>query len=135
MVTASFLVKHLLIDWREGERWFAHTLADYDPATNATNWQWVAGTGVDAAPFFRIMNPVLQSRKFDPSGDYIRKWVPELADLSNKQIHAPWDVSSANSGKAAVTYPQPLVDHAFARQRALAAWDEIRRSKAAGAES
>ncbi|MCI2007811.1 MAG: DNA photolyase family protein [Acetobacter peroxydans] len=118
MVVASFLVKHLLIDWREGERWFADTLVDHDPASNPMNWQWSAGTGVDAAPYFRIMNPVLQSRKFDPHGSYIRRWVPEVAHLSDKDIHAPWEVGCRG-------YVAPVVDHAEARARALAAWKAL----------
>ena len=118
MVVASFLVKHLLIDWREGERWFADTLVDYDPASNPMNWQWGAGTGVDAAPYFRIMNPVLQSRKFDPQGAYIRSWVPEIAHLSDKDIHTPWETGCQG-------YVAPIVDHAMARARALAAWKAL----------
>ncbi|MFT8655770.1 MAG: deoxyribodipyrimidine photo-lyase [Acetobacter papayae] len=118
MVVASFLVKHLLIDWREGERWFADTLVDYDPASNSMNWQWGAGTGVDAAPYFRIMNPVLQSRKFDPQGTYIRSWVPEIAHLSDKDIHTPWETGCRG-------YVAPIVDHAMARARALAAWKAL----------
>lgn len=118
MVVASFLVKHLLIDWREGERWFADTLVDYDPASNPMNWQWGAGTGVDAAPYFRIMNPVLQSRKFDPQGAYIRSWVPEIAHLSDKDIHTPWETGCRG-------YVAPIVDHAMARARALAAWKAL----------
>jgi deoxyribodipyrimidine photo-lyase len=118
MVVASFLVKHLLIDWREGERWFADTLVDYDPASNPMNWQWSAGTGVDAAPYFRIMNPILQSRKFDPKGVYIRRWVPEVAHLSDKDIHTPWEVGCRG-------YIAPVVDHAEARARALAAWKAL----------
>lgn len=126
MVVASFLVKHLLTDWREGERWFAETLVDYDPASNAMNWQWNAGTGVESAPYFRIMNPVLQSRKFDASGQYIRQWVPELARLPDADIHAPWEADAEVLRAAGVTpgesYPQPVVDHKEARERALAAW-------------
>ncbi|RFD20832.1 deoxyribodipyrimidine photo-lyase [Komagataeibacter melaceti] len=116
MVVASFLVKHLLIDWRQGEQWFADTLVDHDPASNPMNWQWNAGTGVDAAPYFRIMNPVLQSRKFDPHGAYIRRWVPELACLSDKAIHTPWETEIPRG------YPAPIVDHRLARERALHAW-------------
>ncbi|MBB2157787.1 deoxyribodipyrimidine photo-lyase [Gluconacetobacter diazotrophicus] len=119
MVAASFLVKHLLIDWREGERWFADTLVDHDPASNPMNWQWNAGTGVDAAPYFRVMNPILQSRKFDPHGVYIRRWVPELAHLSDDAIHAPWESGATHP------YPAPIVDHRAARERALAAWKMI----------
>ncbi|MBB2203833.1 cryptochrome/photolyase family protein [Gluconacetobacter takamatsuzukensis] len=120
MVAASFLVKHLLIDWREGERWFARTLVDYDPASNGMNWQWVAGTGVEAAPFFRMMNPLIQSRKFDPSGAYIRAWVPELAGLADGQIHTPWLAGGAAG------YPAPIVGHEAARERALSAWRGLR---------
>ncbi|MFT8418644.1 MAG: deoxyribodipyrimidine photo-lyase [Acetobacter sp.] len=118
MVVASFLVKHLLIDWREGERWFAHTLVDYDPASNPMNWQWNAGTGVESAPFFRIMNPILQSQKFDPDGAYIRTWVPELAGLSGPDIHTPWQATLLQP----TGYPSPIVEHTVARARALAAW-------------
>lgn len=119
MVVASFLVKHLLIDWRHGERWFADTLVDHDPASNPMNWQWSAGTGVDAAPYFRIMNPILQSRKFDPHGVYIRRWVPELSHLSDDAIHAPWETALPRD------YPLPVVDHRLARERALSAWKMI----------
>ncbi|WP_017925014.1 cryptochrome/photolyase family protein, partial [Burkholderia glumae] len=90
MVTASFLIKHLLIDWRAGERWFWDTLVDADIANNSANWQWVAGSGADAAPYFRIFNPVMQGRKFDPDGAYVRRWVPELAGLPADAIHEPW---------------------------------------------
>lgn len=124
MVVASFLIKDLLIDWRLGERWFAETLVDYDPASNAMNWQWNAGTGVESAPFFRMMNPVLQSRKFDVSGAYIRRWVPELAALSDRDIHAPWEAGTPPSH-----YPAPIVDHAKARHRALDAYEHVRKSR------
>ena len=90
MIAASFLIKHLLIDWRTGEAWFWDTLVDADPANNAASWQWVAGSGADAAPYFRIFNPVLQGRKFDPDGNYVRRWVPEIAKLPAAHIHAPW---------------------------------------------
>lgn len=126
MITGSFLVKHLLIDWREGERWFRHLLIDAEPSQNAGNWQWVAGTGTDAAPYFRVFNPMTQSRKFDSSGAYIRRWVPELATLSNKEIHAPWETAPLDLASKGVilgdTYPQPIVDHTFARDRVLAAY-------------
>ncbi len=105
MITASLLIKHLGIHWAEGERWFWDTLVDADLASNAANWQWVAGCGADAAPFFRIFNPVLQGRKFDPKGDYVRRWVPELADLPDRYVHRPWDAPSPPDH-----YPKPIVD-------------------------
>ena len=124
MITASFLVKDLLIDWRLGERHFRHRLLDADVASNVGNWQWAAGTGADAAPYFRIFNPVTQSRKFDPDGDYIRRWVPELEEVAAAHIHAPWEAPPLELAVAGVvlgdTYPDPIVDHAFARERALA---------------
>ena len=94
MIAASFLIKHLLIDWREGERWFWDTLVDADIANNSASWQWVAGSGADAAPYFRIFNPVLQGEKFDPQGLYIRKWCPELSTLPDRLIHEPWKADS-----------------------------------------
>jgi deoxyribodipyrimidine photo-lyase len=130
MIAASFLVKHLLIDWRRGETWFWDTLIDADPASNPINWQWVAGSGVDSAAYFRIFNPVLQAEKFDPDGAYVRRWVPELAELGSRDIHAPWQAPSAALAEAGVTlgktYPKPIVDHAFARARALKAFEEMR---------
>ena len=126
MITASFLVKDLLIDWRRGERHFRHLLSDAEPSQNAGNWQWVAGTGPDAAPYFRIFNPWSQSRKFDASGDYIRRWVPELAGLDATTIHEPAAAAPLDLAAAGVvlgdTYPEPIVDHAFARDRTLAAY-------------
>jgi deoxyribodipyrimidine photo-lyase len=125
MVAASFLVKHLLIDWRIGEQWFWDALCDADPANNPMNWQWVAGCGADAAPYFRIFNPVLQGEKFDASGEYVRRWVPELGGLPDKWIHKPWLASENALREAGVslgqTYPKPIVDHAKARARALEA--------------
>jgi deoxyribodipyrimidine photo-lyase len=117
MIVASFLVKDLLIDWRWGEAWFMENLLDGDPAANNGGWQWTAGTGTDAAPYFRIFNPVLQSKKFDPHGDYIRKWVPDLAYLSANDIHAPWEKSIDVPG-----YPAPIIDHHMARERTLEAY-------------
>ncbi len=130
LITASFLVKHLLIDWREGERWFWDTLVDADPANNPANWQWIAGSGADASPFFRIFNPVIQGEKFDPQGAYVRRWVPELARLPDRYIHAPWtapgDVLKAAGVTLGRTYPKPIVDHALARVRALDALKAVR---------
>jgi deoxyribodipyrimidine photo-lyase len=130
MIAASFLIKHLLIDWRRGEQWFWDTLTDADPASNPMGWQWVAGSGADAAPYFRIFNPVLQAEKFDPDGAYVRRWVPELARLAAAETHAPWRASTEALARAGVVlgkiYPKPIVDHAFARARALAAFAEMR---------
>lgn len=118
MITASFMVKHLLIDWRWGEEYFREQLIDGDLAVNNGGWQWVAGTGTDAAPYFRIFNPILQSKKFDPQSSYILRWVPELDHLNSKEIHTPWEYESSSSD-----YPKPIVDHHFARERALIAYD------------
>ena len=130
MVAASFLVKHLLIDWRCGEKWFWDTLIDADPGSNPANWQWVAGCGADAAPYFRIFNPILQGEKFDPDGVYVRRWVPELARLPAGLIHQPWSASPLELAAAGVelgkTYPAPIVDHRKARERALAAYAKVR---------
>ena len=130
LVVASFLVKHLLIPWQAGASWFLDTLVDADLADNQANWQWVSGCGADAAPYFRIFNPVLQGRKFDPEGGYVRKWVPELAELPASDIHAPWEAPSGILAAAGVvigkTYPAPIVDHAAARARALAAFETIK---------
>ena len=126
MIAASFLTKHLLIDWREGAVWFWDTLVDADWANNSAGWQWVAGCGVDAAPWFRIFNPVSQSRRYDPSGSYLRTWIPELGRLPDRDIHAPWQASEADLARAGVrlgqTYPYPMVDLDHGRQRALLAW-------------
>jgi len=131
MIVASFLVKHLLIPWQRGAGWFLDTLVDADLANNSASWQWVAGCGTDAAPYFRIFNPVLQGRKFDPNGDYVRRWIPELAGLPATDIHAPWEAPELLLAQAWVklgkTYPLPIVDHASARTRALAAFAATRR--------
>ena len=130
MIAASFLIKHLLGDWRQGEQWFWDTLVDADPANNAASWQWVAGSGADAAPYFRIFNPVLQGAKFDPEGTYVRRWVPELAKLPDKHIHQPWDAPAAVLEAAGMTlgrdYPHPIIALDEGRARALAAFDRIK---------
>lgn len=130
MIAASFLIKDLLIDWRRGEAWFRDTLVDADPASNAASWQWVAGSGADASPFFRIFNPILQGEKFDPDGVYVKTFVPELKDLPAKFVHRPFEASQSILHTAGVTlgetYPKPLVDHAKARDRALAAYSKIK---------
>ncbi len=132
MIGASFLTKHLLIDWRRGESWFWNCLLDASAATNPFSWQWVAGCGVDAAPFFRIFNPVLQSGKFDPDGSFIRKFVPELAALPTAFIHHPWTAPATLLTQAGIRlgrdYPLPMVDHSFARQRALDAFASLRKT-------
>jgi deoxyribodipyrimidine photo-lyase len=130
LITASFLVKHLLIPWQDGEAWFWDTLVDADLANNAGNWQWVAGCGADAAPFFRVFNPVLQGKKFDTEGGYVRRFVPELAAMEASHIHAPWEAPSETLRAAGVelgrTYPRPIVELAAARSRALAAFAALR---------
>ncbi len=130
MIVASFLIKDLFIHWRRGEDWFWDTLVDADLASNAAGWQWVAGSGADAAPYFRIFNPVSQSEKFDPNGDYLRRWLPELEKLPRRAIHAPWMADRATLAQAGVTlgvdYPKPIVDHAEARKKALAAFEKIK---------
>lgn len=132
MVVASFLVKHLRIHWRQGEDWFWDTLVDADPSNNAGNWQWVAGCGFDAAPYFRIFNPILQGEKFDKQGRYVRRWVPEVADLPDKYLHKPWEAPAAILEDAGIrlgeTYPSPIVDHKAARQAALDAYDKVKKS-------
>jgi deoxyribodipyrimidine photo-lyase len=133
MVVASFLTKHLLIDWRVGEDWFWDTLVDADPANNPFGWQWVAGAGFDAQPYFRIFNPVLQGEKFDPRGAYVRRFVPEIANLPDRFIHRPREASPLELEAAGVRlgrdYPLPIIDHAFARQRALAAFEAMRAAR------
>jgi deoxyribodipyrimidine photo-lyase len=130
MVAASFLIKHLMIDWRRGQDWFWDTLVDADLASNSASWQWVAGSGADAAPYFRIFNPTTQGEKFDPKGAYIRKWVPELAKLPTKWIHAPHtapaEVLAAANVSLDESYPRPIVDHKHARDRALSAFKNLK---------
>jgi deoxyribodipyrimidine photo-lyase len=122
MIVASFLVKDLLVDWRQGERHFMERLVDGDPASNNGGWQWSAGTGTDAQPFFRIFNPTAQGERFDPDGDYVRRWVPELRGLAGRAAHRPWDAARALPG-----YPAPIVDHAARRALALERFRAIRR--------
>ena len=130
MIAASFLIKDLLIPWAEGERWFWDTLVDADIGSNSASWQWVAGCGADAAPYFRIFNPVLQGEKFDGQGTYVRKWVPELARLPNQFVHKPWEAPRLVLDAAGVelgrNYPHPVVDHGQARDKALAAFKQIK---------
>jgi deoxyribodipyrimidine photo-lyase len=131
MIVASFLVKHLLIDWRWGEKFFMQHLIDGDPAANNGGWQWTAGTGTDAATYFRVFNPILQSKKFDPHGNFIRKWIPELSGVPGKYLHEPWKMpkgiqrqSGCNIGR---DYPLPIVDHRFARERVLEVYNRAKK--------
>ena len=126
MISASFLTKDLLINWQEGERYFMQSLLDGDPASNNGGWQWTAGTGTDAAPYFRVFNPILQGLKFDPKGDYVRRWVPELGLVPTKYIHSPWEMPAELQKQLGFQidsdYPAPIVDHKFARERVLLAY-------------
>lgn len=129
MIAASFLTKSLFIDWRLGADWFLDTLVDADLANNSASWQWVAGCGADAAPYFRIFNPVLQSKKFDPDGTYIRRWVPELNALKSDIIHAPWEATNSTEIYAKIDYPQPMVKHSEARIQALHYYSQLKEIK------
>lgn len=130
MIVGSFLVKDLLISWTEGAKWFWDTLVDADLASNTLGWQWVGGCGADAAPFFRIFNPVTQSEKFDPEGEYIKTWVPELKNVPVKRIHQPWETPLDLGGvKLGDDYPYPIVDHSAARKKALDAFDQVKEGK------
>lgn len=130
MITASFLVKDLLVDWRWGERWFMQHLVDGDLASNNGGWQWTAGTGTDAAPYFRIFNPILQGKKFDPDGDYIRRWLPQLARVPQKYVHTPWEMPQSVQAETGCEigkhYPHPIIDRTFARQRTLDAYKSVK---------
>ncbi|GGY39790.1 cryptochrome/photolyase family protein [Parvularcula lutaonensis] len=130
MIVGSFLVKDLLVDWRKGMKWFWDTLVCADPASNTASWQWVAGCGADAAPFFRVFNPITQGEKFDPDGDYVRRHVPELKDMPKKHIHAPWQAPKDVLRKAGVElgkdYPEPIVDHGKMREEALSRYKAIK---------
>ena len=135
MIVASFLTKHLLLPWQQGEDWFWDTLVDADPASNSASWQWTAGSGADAAPYFRVFNPISQGQKFDERGDYVRKWCPELARLPNKYLHSPFDADAQTLSRAGVklgeNYPRPIVEHAVGRQRALDAYKAMKEEQAA----
>ena len=124
MIVGSYLCKHLRYHWREGARWFWDTLVDADLANNTLGWQWIGGTGADAAPYFRIFNPVTQGLRFDPEGDYVRRWVPELAALAGADVHAPWEKPMLARG---LGYPAPLLDLRATRETALAAYQALRR--------
>lgn len=133
MIVASFLTKHLMIHWRDGEAWFWDTLVDADPASNTAGWQWTAGSGADAAPYFRIFNPITQGEKFDPSGAYVRRWCPELKDLPDKHLHSPWTADKETLAQANITlgeaYPHPIIDHSRGRERALEAWETLKQKQ------
>lgn len=124
MIVGSFLIKDLLLHWHHGKEWFWDTLVDADLANNSASWQWIAGCGADAAPYFRIFNPVTQGRKFDPNGDYVRRYVPELANMPDKYLHAPWE--APEDIRAKIDYPDPVVDHKEAREKALAAFQKTK---------
>jgi deoxyribodipyrimidine photo-lyase len=130
MIVASLLTKNLGIHWLEGARWFWETLVDADLANNTLGWQWCAGCGADAAPYFRIFNPVRQGERFDPQGDYIRYWVAEIAALPDKKLNTPWEADKKTLTQAGIRlgqeYPMPIVDLMTTRQNALAKWDKIR---------
>lgn len=130
MIAGSFLTKHLLLPWQEGEDWFWDTLVDADPASNSASWQWVAGSGADAAPYFRVFNPITQGEKFDPSGAYVRRWCPELKRLDDKYLHAPWKAPTGVLRDAGIElgkdYPFPVIDHMDGRQRALDAYATLK---------
>lgn len=134
MVAASFLIKHLMTHWKRGAEWFWDTLVDADLANNAASWQWVAGSGADAAPYFRVFNPILQGERFDPKGTYVRRWLPVLKDLPDKYIHAPWTAPDTVLRGAGVrlgeNYPHPVVDHPEARKRALAGYEAMKQGSA-----
>ena len=132
MVVASFLVKDLLVPWQEGAAWFWRELVDADLASNTLGWQWAAGSGADAAPYFRVFNPMLQGERFDPNGSYVSRWIPELSDMPVRWIHRPWEAPAVVREEAGVRlrddYPKPIVEHAVARQAALAAFRSLPKS-------
>lgn len=130
MITGSFLVKHLLHSWKDGARWFHEKLVDADLASNTFGWQWVGGCGADAAPYFRIFNPILQGKRFDPEGTYIRQYVPELKHVPNSKLHTPWELTfseqSAYKCHLGESYPRPIIMHEVGRKRALDTWAAFR---------
>jgi deoxyribodipyrimidine photo-lyase len=130
MIVSSLLVKHLLHNWHEGAKWFWDTLVDADLASNTLGWQWSGGCGADAAPYFRVFNPIIQGKKFDPDGDYVRRYVPELKNLDTEFIHTPWEATKKVLTDAGITlgehYPKPIIDHKEGRERALAALDQFK---------
>ena len=134
MIVGSFLVKHLLLPWQDGEAWFWDTLVDADLAVNAFSWQWIGGCGADAAPYFRIFNPITQGDKFDGEGEYVRKYIPEIASLPNKYLFSPWeapkDILSDANIELGKTYPEPIVAHKAARERALEAFKSLPKADA-----
>lgn len=133
MIVASFLTKHLLIPWQSGEAWFWDTLVDADPASNSASWQWTAGSGADAAPYFRVFNPITQGEKFDVTGDYVRTWCPELSALPRKHLYAPWEASADTLRQAGIelgtVYPKPIVEHKHGRERALDAYNSMKEKR------
>ena len=131
MITASFLVKHLRIHWKEGEKYFRNSLIDFNIANNVSGWQWVAGTGADASPYFRIFNPILQGEKFDPNGEYVTKWCPELKNVPIEFLHKPWEMPEQMQNqinfKLGHSYPLPIVKHVEARNSALKAFQDLKK--------
>ena len=134
MVVGSFLVKNLLLDWRHGERWFWDCLVDADLASNSASWQWIAGCGADAAPYFRIFNPVTQGEKFDPDGQYIKEFIPELKNLPIKYLFSPWEAPKEILDNANITlgkdYPEPIIDLKSSREKALDAFKSLKKEEA-----
>ena len=132
MITGSFLVKHLRIHWMEGEKHFRNCLMDFNEANNVSGWQWVSGCGADAAPYFRIFNPILQGEKFDSEGTYVKRWVPELKSISKKFIHKPWEMEESDQRASNIIigkdYPKPIVKHNEARESALKAFQKIKKN-------
>jgi len=131
MITASFLVKHLRIHWKEGETYFRDSLLDFNAANNVAGWQWVAGTGADAAPYFRIFNPIIQGEKFDPDGAYVKRWCPELKKVPKEYIHRPWEMNEDSQNKFDAKigriYPSPIVNHEQARKAALDSFQQLKK--------